>query len=193
MIHIVVLERITPQPWRNGGGLTRELLAWPRADEWLARVSVAEIMRDGPFSAYPGIERWFAVVAGDGVVLRWPDRRAVLTPSSEPLRFDGAAPPRAELPGGATHDLNLMLRRDAASGTLRRATPDDEWLDPCPLRAVFVGGAARLQIDDTDAARLSAFSLAWGDHAARQRWRVLAEGAEPLAAWWLSVQPRGVT
>jgi environmental stress-induced protein Ves len=41
-------------PWRNGGGRTRELLAWPSAEDWQLRVSVAEIEADGPFSAFPG-------------------------------------------------------------------------------------------------------------------------------------------
>jgi environmental stress-induced protein Ves len=58
------------QTWRNGGGSTRELLAWPEAGAWQLRISVAEITRDGPFSAFAGVQRWFAVLRGDGVRLR---------------------------------------------------------------------------------------------------------------------------
>ena len=61
-----------PQPWRNGGGVTRELLAWPDGGDWRVRVSVADIDADGPFSAFPGVERWFAVLEGAGVALRSP-------------------------------------------------------------------------------------------------------------------------
>mgnify|MGYP000415291841 CR=1 FL=1 len=50
MIEVVAVERMAPQPWRNGGGFTRELLAWPSADDWQLRISVAEIARDGAFS-----------------------------------------------------------------------------------------------------------------------------------------------
>ncbi|MFG5407966.1 HutD family protein [Piscinibacter sakaiensis] len=39
------------QPWRNGGGHTRELWTWPADGPWQARLSVADIAADGPFSA----------------------------------------------------------------------------------------------------------------------------------------------
>ena len=61
---------VTPQPWRNGAGRTRELLTWPAgAQPWQLRISLAEISRDGPFSLYPGIERWISVIEGAGVRL----------------------------------------------------------------------------------------------------------------------------
>src|SRR5258706_8972671 len=55
---------IAPAPWRNGGGLTRELLAWPDRSDWIVRISVAEILASGPFSEFPGVDRWFAVLHG---------------------------------------------------------------------------------------------------------------------------------
>jgi environmental stress-induced protein Ves len=161
MIEVLTVERTTPQPWRNGGGVTRELLAWPSADDWQLRISVAEIARDGAFSAFPGIDRWFAVVEGQGVVLRIAERRTTLDLDSQPLPFDGADYAYAELQGGATRDLNLMARRDAGSAQMLHATPDDEWFSAAPVRALFCTAPARLQIDDTDAAHLPAFALAW--------------------------------
>ncbi len=188
MIEVVSVERIAPRPWRNGGGFTRELLAWPSADDWGVRISVAEITRDGAFSSFPGIERWIAVVEGQGVVLRFADHRSVLGPEDDALRFDGAAAPLAELQAGATRDLNLMSRRDAGEGEMRRVKADDEWFSAAPLRAVFCTSVARLQIDDADAARLPAWSLAWSGHASRQRWRLVAD-AEPVRGFWLSFRP----
>ncbi len=41
------------QPWRNGGGFTRQLLAWPDDENWLLRISMANVSQDGPFSAWP--------------------------------------------------------------------------------------------------------------------------------------------
>lgn len=65
---MIGVDRVEPQPWRNGGGTTRELLAWPRgAAEWQLRISVADITRDGAFSRFDGIDRGFAVVDGAGV------------------------------------------------------------------------------------------------------------------------------
>jgi environmental stress-induced protein Ves len=197
MIDVIRADRVEPQAWRNGGGLTRELLTWPSpsagspgssGQDWQLRISMAEITRDGDFSAFDGIERWFAVVEGAGVLLRFATHRSLLTPEGEPVSFDGAAPPHAELSEGATLDLNLMIRRSAGRGGMRRATIDDEWLTTAPLRALFVMQPARLQIDDADAARLPARSLAWSAHAGRQRWRVLAD-SETLLAHWLWFQP----
>ena len=68
-LRLVDLAATAPQPWRNGGGLTRELLAWPGSGDWVLRVSVADIEADGPFSAFPGIDRWFTVLSGAGVRL----------------------------------------------------------------------------------------------------------------------------
>lgn len=188
MIEVLSAERVSPEPWRNGGGFTRELLAWPSAADWQLRISLAEITRDGAFSAFPGIDRWFAVVEGSGVVLALGTRREVLDIDSAPLAFDGADAPYAELQSGPTRDLNLMARRDAGSARMLRAVADDEWFSVAPVRALFCTAPARLQIDDTDAARLPAFALAWSTHAARQRWRVVTE-REPQHALWMSFQP----
>lgn len=184
MMPIISLGRVAEQPWRNGGGSTRELLAWPTAADWLLRISVAEITQDGPFSAYPGVERWFAVLSGAGVVLRFPDRREVLDEHSAPLRFDGDEAPQCDLSQGPTRDLNLMLQRAAGSGGMRVATPDEDWISPAPLRAAFSAGAARLQVDDSHAAQLPPMSLAWSDAAAQRRWRLLGD-TEPVRGWWL--------
>jgi uncharacterized protein len=116
--HFVHLDEVIAAPWRNGGGTTRELLVWPHREEWAARVSVAEISSDGPFSAYPGVMRWFAVLSGAGVALRVGSNMHNLDAASEPLRFDGAAPAVCKLAAGATQDFNLMLR--GRKGSLQR-------------------------------------------------------------------------
>jgi uncharacterized protein len=100
-------------PWRNGGGRTRELLAWPTAEAWQVRVSVAEISADGPFSPYPGIDRFFAVLEGGGVTLALPSGDAVVRAGGAPIAFAGEDAPGCRLIAGPTQDLNLMVRRGA--------------------------------------------------------------------------------
>lgn len=189
MIEPIELERVTPQAWRNGGGQTRELLAWPAAADWAVRISVADIRADGPFSAFPGIDRRIAVLSGAGVLLRWPERREMLTGDGPAAAFDGGQPPRCELLGGPTRDLNLMTRQEAGRGAMEQVLWDQEWLDAAPLRAVFTTAAAQLQIDDADACRLPPWSLAWSNHAGRQRWRLLGDH-DQATAWWMSFRPR---
>ena len=119
----VNLAQVAASPWRNGGGLTRELAVWPPgADRWIWRMAVAEVEQDGPFSRYDGIERWFAVLSGDGVRLVVGGQAHELTRCSAPLRFDGGASTSCRLLGGATRDFNLMLRRGQAKGALRRVS-----------------------------------------------------------------------
>lgn len=49
------------QAWKNGAGITHEVLRWclapPAADEYDVRLSVAEVEGAQPFSAFPGYHR----------------------------------------------------------------------------------------------------------------------------------------
>jgi len=178
-------DRVAPQRWRNGAGFTRELLAWPSAAEWQLRISVADIDDDAPFSAFPGVERWFAVLVGAGVALQLPEGRRVLDADSPPLHFAGEAAPGCTLIGGPTRDLNLMARRGSGRATMQRAEAGAVFAAHQGLRALFVAEAATLQVDGVDALRLEAFSLAWSE-AAWGVWR-LADAPAPPRAWWLGL------
>jgi environmental stress-induced protein Ves len=114
------------QPWRNGGGQTRELLLWPSdPNAWRVRVSLARIERNGPFSAFPGVERWFTVLEGAGVILSVDSKPLKLDSSSAPYSFDGGSPPKCTLVNGPTSDLNLMCR--SGRGRLQAVDSGREW------------------------------------------------------------------
>ena len=101
-------------PWRNGGGVTREYLAHPTAEHFDWRLSVAEVTADGPFSAFPGLDRILVLLSGKGMSLSFGDGTSVVL--SQPMqhhRFPGEAAVQADLLGGPTTDLNLFWRRDA--------------------------------------------------------------------------------
>ncbi len=106
------------QPWKNGGGITRELLAWPNTQHWRVRISVADIVLDGPFSHFDGVQRWFAVLSGAGAVLDVDGRSVLLCAGGDAFNFDGAASTHCKLIDGHTQDINLMLR--GASGRMTR-------------------------------------------------------------------------
>lgn len=106
--HIRSLADAEPVPWRNGGGITRELAAGPDAAAWRWRISVAEVAQDGPFSHFPGVDRFFAVLSGAGVRLTFPDQSVVLTAQDKPLAFSGSSACDCRLLSGPTLDFNLM-------------------------------------------------------------------------------------
>ena len=187
-LHVVRCNGVEPQPWKNGGGLTRELLAWPAREEWSLRLSVADIRADGPFSAFPGVDRWFAVLEGAGVLLTLPDGPHTVGPEDAPLQFRGEAAPPCELLDGPTHDLNLMIRRDGGRGAMQRALPGEDFVARDAFRALFTADPLTLQIDGADAARLPGMALLWADGSAHGVWRIAADA--PPRAWWIHFQPR---
>lgn len=174
------------EAWRNGGGVTQTLLAWPTPEAWQLRVSVARIEHDGPFSAYPGVARHFAVLAGAGVELRWPGRQAALTPRSPPLHFDGADAPEARLAAGATDDLNLMARQEAGPAHLERIVPGHGWNPPARWRGLYTHEAAVLELAGSEWP-LPAGTLAWseGDEARHGAWVLHAAHAGHAFGLWL--------
>lgn len=111
-------------PWKNGGGLTREVAAWPPgasldAFDW--RVSIAEVSRGGPFSTFPGVVRVLTVIDGAGLALAVAGMAPVrLDAGSAPYAFPGEAPCDAELTEGPIRDLNVMVRRGGWYASVRR-------------------------------------------------------------------------
>jgi uncharacterized protein len=188
---IVRADAVPPQAWRNGGGETRELLTWPPGcaggDSWRLRISLADIRADGPFSAYPGITRWFAVVAGAGVVLTFGERAVRLTAGAEPITFAGAAAPDCRLVAGPTRDLNLMHRDGRA--TLHLASKDQTWRGDFAQRGLFTTVAGELSGDSGVVVPLPAYSLWWEENSGGAL-RFRASGAEARGfAWWLGYSP----
>jgi len=181
---IVHLDNAAPQPWRNGGGQTRELLTWPAGGGWSLRISLADIQNDGPFSPFPGITRWFTVVQGQGVVLRFGSRTVTLGAGADPVRFDGAEAPGCTLIDGPTRDLNLMVRD--GEGLMLPARPGETWDSGFAQRGLFTTVPGVLHPEHGAPTLLPENALLWQSDAAAGALRF--EPSEPAAgasAWWL--------
>ena len=188
---VVALADVPWQPWRNGRGRTRELLAWPDGDDWRVRVSVAEIAEPAPFSAFPSVERWFAVMEGGGVELHVGGAVRRMLATDAPLRFDGAAVVEASPIDGATRDLNLMVRDGRGAMVV---AGDDGWWSPAgcgdgeaPAHAKGVAQpAARAQ-----AGLYAARPVRWAAQLDARRTVVSVEGELPAdALLWFVRAPR---
>ncbi len=158
---VINLADVPAALWKNGGGVTRELAAWPEA-EWVWRMSVADVSQDGPFSVFEGIDRWFTVLDGAGVRLDLNGKSHTLTPLDAPFSFDGATPVDCCLLAGKTVDFNLMLRRGSASAHMQRvAAPFEKQLDATKFIAIYSGNTWANVRFGTENLYLPASSLAW--------------------------------
>jgi hypothetical protein len=106
--------------WQNGLGWTREILRFPEGvDDWDWRLSIAEVDRDGPFSAFAGCERELVLLSGEGMRLRFEDGETVeLLPPHARHRFSGERAVSAALIAGPTQDFNLIWRRERIEAQL---------------------------------------------------------------------------
>jgi environmental stress-induced protein Ves len=111
----------TAVPWKNGGGITREIHRLPAdttAFDW--RLSLATIDRAGPFSAFDGYERTLVLVRGAGVELDFgPHGLARLSGLGQMACFDGAWETTCTLLDGPSTDLNLIVSKERAQAHVR--------------------------------------------------------------------------
>lgn len=153
-------------PWKNGGGVTREVAVHPKGSDFDTldwRVSIAQVRSAGPFSSLPGLDRRLAVLAGtlSVVIEQAPEVR--LSPATPALHFPGEVPVQAQPLDGPVMDLNIMTRRGRFSSalTMHRAQ------HPTPLASgaatvlvvaltdlVLTAGKAKWQLSYLDGARI---------------------------------------
>lgn len=182
----IAAETVAPQAWRNGGGQTRELLTWPPDGPWQLRISRADITANGPFSAFPGVTRWFAVLQGKGVVLSLDSRRHTVVADGPALCFDGALAPECALCDGPTQDLNLMsIGGNAIMAPVQPGTP---WSGPWAMRGLYTP-VAGLWRDADQALSIGAHTLLWQPHADAGACSFTPAAGNHGQAWWLGFTP----
>ncbi len=171
---------VTPVPWRNGGGLTRELLAWPSPNDWRLRLSVADVAQDGPFSPYPGVTRVFAVLQGAGVVLDFAGATHTVRPGDAPLVFDGEAAPGCRLLDSPVRDFNLMARGGRCALLPVESAP---WHPPRGARVGLFARVAGTWSAGAESRLLPVHTLLFTD-AAAGRWTFQPHQPTAQAGWW---------
>ena len=186
---VVRLDDVPATPWRNGGGVTRELAAWPQAADWTWRMSVAEIGQSGPFSSFDGVDRWFAVLAGRGVQLMVNKQVHRLTCIDAPFFFDGAASTDCQLIDGATQDFNLMVRTGRAGAHMVRVSgcfdaAVDGAANASKIIAIYAIDANATVIFNNETLHLPAASLAWRAVDAPASVRITSSNA-----LWMEITP----
>ena len=173
---------LAAQPWKNGGGETREVVSWPRGAtvtnfDW--RVSIAHIASNGPFSPFPGVDRVITLLEGDGVVLRGTDGAVHhrLDQALAPYAFAGEATIEAGLLGPDCHDFNVMTRRAVCSASVQVLHNSADL--PCPAQGLFFAVAGQWRANEQLLAPNE--GLWWEDGAETWTLAPLSEDARLIA------------
>jgi environmental stress-induced protein Ves len=175
-MEIIRFADLRPQPWRNGGGVTRELASHPLAASaqdgvWDWRVSIADVSKAGDFSAFPGMERVLTVIDGELLLLTVDGGEHPLE-KYRPFRFSGEAASSSALPTGDIRDLNVITRTGAFKGytsivelSKKRAHPVFEG-----QLGILLQGQATVAVADTAAERAAEPATAPGEPEALNRY-----------------------
>ena len=138
---IIRLSDCPSQPWKNSFGSTREIAVQPAgagSDDFLWRVSIAEVDSAAPFSSFLGIDRQIALLDGSGFTMMLDDNYTyALTTPFVPFGFAGEAKVAVTLADGPTRDFNLMVRRAQARGEVQVWQGPMEQLSELPIVLIY--------------------------------------------------------
>ena len=112
---------LEPVPWRNGGGVTRQIAAEEydgQRGSFRWRVTIADVTGDGPFSTFADVDRQLVLVDGAGMVITV-DGQPHRLDLFDVLAFPGDVPCVGALVDGPTMDLNVMTDRAATRAEVR--------------------------------------------------------------------------
>ena len=134
-------------PWANGRGTSFEIASdRNESEEWTWRLAMAPVNEDGAFSRIECVNRFLAVVQGNGMLLSV-DRKKLQCQPMQVVRFRGDAITDATLTDGPITDINLMIRRKEADGEM--AIVSDAQLLIGASIVVAVGGIAQVKCGDS--------------------------------------------
>jgi hypothetical protein len=179
-LHRFDVRDLPAMPWKNGGGVTREIVCQPPGAgmgdfDW--RVSIAHIASDGPFSAFPGIDRVITLLSGGGVQLLGDDGQVnhrLDTPLT-PFAFEGEAAIHARLLAGDCHDFNVMTRRAVCSASLQVLRSVCDW--PVASWGLLMAVQGSWTLEGRSAQTLVAQQGLWWSDAA-MAWRLCPQSPD---------------
>lgn len=110
------------QPWKNGGGMTRQIAIWPpdsAPDACTWRVSAADVDHSGDFSDWSGYDRHLTVTHGAGIrLVDKDDGKALVLQTDAVFAFPGERQYACTLLDGPVRDCNVMVRRGWGSARM---------------------------------------------------------------------------
>lgn len=110
---------LTPRPWPNGRGVTRDVASKASPDgsrRWL--ISIAELVEDAEFSHYQGCDRILTLVGENPIDLHIAGMSPFRCHRLRPAHFPGDRSTRCTLAGGRSRAFNLIVDRTQVRGVV---------------------------------------------------------------------------
>ena len=125
-MYVISKQDYREQLWKNGAGLTREIIRKDNGPENGSRViwrlSLAAVTADGSFSTFPGSDRILTVVKGNGMRLIGNDEASFDAHPLRPVRFSGDLVLTGLCIDGPVTNFNLIFDRSAVDASVELIT-----------------------------------------------------------------------
>lgn len=107
-------------PWKNGKGPTKQIKIFPddasiEKNDFIWRLSSAEVCESGPFSVFPNYQRILTVLEGQGLKLSYENNKEACfanIDSTKVIEFRGDDQIFCQLIGSKVLDLNFIYQRN---------------------------------------------------------------------------------
>ncbi len=207
-MHLFDRSNLIATPWKNGGGVTREIAcrfpppgkasrettsgdgAGHKGDahasnlfDW--RISIAHIASDSPFSSFDGVDRVITLLEGGGVCLQSTDGCIDhrLDHPLAPFPFAGEAAVQASLLAGDCHTFNVMTRRNRCRANVMILRKSSQLQAAPDGMLMAIHGEWRARSSSGDGVELRPDSGLW--------WRDETAGQYNISEWWLDAHSQG--
>ena len=174
--------QLAPTPWKNGGGVTREIAASGDPFDW--RVSIAHVDADGPFSIFENVDRIIVLLEGTGLHLKALDGSLdhELSEALQPFSFAGELPLTATMLGGPSVDFNVMTRRGWGQASVNIVRETTELANAVCGLIYAVKGAWSF---GSEGGRLQAGEGLWWDEDISMKTQPIALGSALIVVSWV--------
>ena len=190
-LHKFDLQTLPAMAWKNGGGVTREIVREPAGaslDDFDWRVSVADIAAAGPFSRFVGIDRYLLLLEGDGVNLTSVEAgmNVNLLADDTVLAFSGDVDMSSQLLGGAVRDFNVMTKRGVWQAQVEVWTAEGRIHAEAGL-LLQTKGQARCEHEEGEPVLAAGQGGWWQGQMASLHWQPLGDAAKAIVVVLKSV------
>ena len=127
MIQILTSADYKTMPWKNGLGSTIELArdAGQDMQQFLWRISMADVSTNGPFSIFPDRQRLLSILEGEGLRLNFVQRGLQQTVKGlDVCTFSGEDVIESVLLDGPVRDFNLIYSAAHFSAQMKKFNGD---------------------------------------------------------------------